>query len=400
MKIKLVDLIVYLIYFYLPIDTLNGVLIRNMEFSVSPYYKSLILSLILIYLTRKKILYPLKWSIFFLIFFIFHYFLGTFSSIEFFWGLKFLAIVFSFYFFKDLFLNKRLEIIIKLAFISFWLIAINILIGLSGFGFSQYAHNEIGTRGLFYAGNELGILLLITSIILLSNFLIKKDIKKFLLFSLIFMFFGAMLTSKTAVLGQVLVVFSLPIINLNNTRKGLVLTKSSLKLMSFGFFVVFLGLPYLIYFVLFKMNLIARLSYWMGKVDKLTLFFSGRNLLAEDVYKYLKTHNTFFNNLIGYGYDNLMVAAGRSVEIDFVDLFMLFGLIGIIGMYGFFVEQLRKGSYLKSKNNVIKPYITFGIYLLLALSCLSGHVLNSGMAGMVIGAFLALQYYKSSETYE
>ena len=400
MKIKLVDLIVYLIYFYLPIDTLNGVLIRNMEFSVSPYYKSLILSLILIYLTRKKILYPLKWSIFFLIFFIFHYFLGTFSSIEFFWGLKFLAIVFSFYFFKDLFLNKRLEIIIKLAFISFWLIAINILIGLSGFGFSQYAHNEIGTRGLFYAGNELGILLLITSIILLSNFLIKKDIKKFLLFSLIFMFFGAMLTSKTAVLGQVLVVFSLPIINLNNTRKGLVLTKSSLKLMSFGFFVVFLGLPYLIYFVLFKMNLIARLSYWMGKEDKLTLFFSGRNLLAEDVYKYLKTHNTFFNNLIGYGYDNLMVAAGRSVEIDFVDLFMLFGLIGIIGMYGFFVEQLRKGSYLKSKNNVIKPYITFGIYLLLALSCLSGHVLNSGMAGMVIGAFLALQYYKSSETYE
>ena len=225
MKIRIRNLIVILVYFYLPIDTLNGILIRNFNLSISPTYKIFILGLMIFYLLRNKILKPLIWIIFFILIFIFHLILGTFTSLEFFWGIKFLAIVISFYFFKKLMHEDRFEIIKNLAFISFILIGINILIGLIGFGYAQYAKDDIGTRGLFYAGNELGVLLLVTSIILLSDFLVKQEMRKYLFYSFIFIFFAAMLTTKTAVLGQVLIVFILPFIELFNTKKGFILKK-------------------------------------------------------------------------------------------------------------------------------------------------------------------------------
>ena len=167
----------------------------------------------------------------------------------------------------------------------------------------------------------------------------------------------------------------------------------------FGVFVILIVLPSLVYYVLYKMNLISRLSYWADKVDIVTLSFSGRNLLATEVYEHIKFDGSFLNTLIGYGYNNLINIVGRNVEIDFIDLFMIFGLIGTLAMYGFFINQLLKGSRLPQAY-VYKPYVKFGIWVLLILSCLSGHVLNSGMAGIMIGALIAIQYYPSSQINE
>ncbi len=400
MKIKTVNLIVYLIYFYLPIDTLNGILIRNFELSISPVYKIFTLVLMLVYITRQKNYSPLKWTIFFILIFIFHLIIGIHTSLAFSWGLKFLAIIISFSFFKILLQEGRFDIVKNLAFISFALIGINIFIGLIGFGYAQYARDDVGTRGLFYAGNELGVLLLVTSLIILSKFLVEQEMRKYLFFSFLFIVFAAMLTTKTAVLGQILVVFVLPVIELVHSKRGFILKKRSIKIAGFGFLVMFAGLPAVAYVVLYELNLIERISYWAGKVDMVTLFFSGRNLLAAEVYEYVKLEGSFYNNLIGYGYDTLISAVGRSVEIDFIDLFMLFGFIGVLAMYGFFINQLFSRSNLSDANFVYKPYVRFGILLLLFLSCMSGHVLNSGLAGIMIGALLSLQFYSPSESDE
>lgn len=399
MKFKVVSLIVFLVYLYLPIDTINGVLIRNQDISISPVYKVLILLLMLYYLIKNKIYAPLKWVLFFFVIFIIHVVMDIFTSIDFFWGLKFLAIIISFHFFKKLIIDGHIDIVKKLAFISFAIIALNVIIGVSGYGYAQYARNDIGTRGLFYAGNELGVLLLITSIIILTHYLKKKNNIKYLFFSLLFILFGAMLATKTAVLGQILVVSLLPVINFFQTSNGFIVKKRSLKLVAIGSITLLMGIPYLINYVLYEMNLMARLSYWSEKVDMITLFFSGRNLLAADVLNYWKSHSNTFNNLFGYGYDELLHSAGRSVEIDAIDLFMVFGIVSVLAMYGFFIDQYFKGSKLNSKEFIYRPYVRFGILFLLVLSCMSGHVLNSGMAGLLIGAFLSLQYY-SKENYE
>lgn len=399
MKFRLANFIIFLVYLYLPIDTLNGILIRNQDLSISPIYKVFILLLMIYYLLKNGIYSPLKWILFFSLIFLLHASMGILSNMDFIWGLKFLAIVISFSFFRKLIVEGRQDVVKNLAFISFAIITFNVIIGVSGYGYAQYARNDIGTRGLFYAGNELGVLLLLTSIIVLTHYLQKKSNMKYLFFSLVFIIFGGMLATKTALLGQVLVVCILPLIHFFQTSKGLIINKRSLKLITFGSIILLIGLPYLINYVLYEMNLIARLSYWSEKVDTTTLIFSGRNLLAEEVYDYWVFRGNFFNNLFGYGYNELLNVVGRSVEIDAIDLFMVFGILSVLAMYGFFINQFFKGSKSNSKAFIYRPYVRFGILFLLVLSCMSGHVLNSGMAGLLMGAFLSLQYY-FEENYE
>ena len=160
------------------------------------------------------------------------------------------------------------------------------------------------------------------------------------------------------------------------------------------FFIFIFLFPFAIYLVLYKMNLILRLSYWMNKVDYVTLFYSGRNLLAEAIYNYLLKHSTFINTIFGYGYNKILYITGRSVEINLVDFYMLFGLLGVILVYGFFIFCFVKNFHKNSNIFIFKPYIQFAIIFLIILSLTSGHIFNSGLAGIMMGALMSLAYYK------
>ena len=390
MRFKLSRLIVILTFFYIPLDTLNGLLIRNSGLSISPTYKAIILVLILIFLIRQKETKFIKWIIIFLGLITLHYVGGILTGEEVSWALKFLAIIFSYLFFKQIVLRGNAQDIFKLAKISFWVIGFNIIIGLMGYGYAQYARDDIGTRGLFYAGNELGVLLLVVSLIILSKCLIKNSSKSYFYYALAFLLMATSLTTKTAVFGQILIIFILPFVHLRQTKKKFIIKKTSLKLVGFALIMLFLGLPFLVNYVLYEMNLISRISFWSDRVDISTLIFSGRNLRALDIYEFLQRNSTFINNLFGYGYENLIsIINGDVAEIDIIDIFMVFGIVGVVSMYGFLLKRFNFNGNVQ--NFRFQPYVKFGILLLIVLSCTSGHVLNSGMAGIMIGAFLSLQ---------
>ncbi|MEA2018798.1 MAG: O-antigen ligase family protein [Campylobacterota bacterium] len=278
--------------------------------------------------------------------------------------------------------------------ISFSVISFNMIVGALGYGYAQYGRNDIGTRGLFYAGNEVGGLLITTSIFVLSYFLLKKEFYKYLSISLIILTLAVLLTSKVALFGSALIIFILPIINLISTSKGLILNRTSFHIVGVSTLIFVLLVPYTIYYALYEMNLIVRISYWMNKVDLITLFYSGRNLLANDIFQFLQNQDISFSTFFGYGYEKIITVAGRSVELDAVDLFMLYGIIGVVIIYGFFLLNYFSNRIKKSKVYIYKPYVQFGILFLLLISISSGHIINSGVAGIMIGALMSLNYYK------
>jgi hypothetical protein len=278
--------------------------------------------------------------------------------------------------------------------ISFIVISFNMIVGALGYGYAQYGKNDIGTRGLFYAGNEVGALLITTSIFMLSYFLLKKEFYKYLSISLIILILAVLLTSKVALFGSALIIFILPIINLISTSKGLILSRTSFRIVGISSVIFTFLVPYTIYYALYEMNLIARISYWMNKVDFITLFYSGRNLLANDIFQFLQNQDISFNTFLGYGYEKIITVAGRSIELDAVDLFMLYGVVGVVIIYGFFLLIFFSNRVKNSKVFIYKPYVQFGILFLLLISISSGHVINSGVAGIMIGALMSLNYYK------
>lgn len=383
-----------MIFLYLPIDTINGILIRNYYISISAGYKFVLLILMVIYLFKKRIFIPTIFLIFIIFIICFHLLLNIYNIIGLIWSLKFLLIVSSFYFFQYLIKNNKLNIIKKLFIFDFIVLAFNLIFGIIGFGYAQYGRNDIGTRGFFYAGNEVGALFIVLSIFLLSDALINKKMKKYLFLSIIILILGVFLSTKVAVLGVVIVIFILPIINFITTKRGFIVNKTSFKILNITFVIFIFLFPFAIYLVLYKMNLIARLSYWMNKVDYITLFYSGRNLLAETIYHYLMKHSTFINSVFGYGYNDILSITGRSVEINLIDFYMLFGILGVILIYGFFILQFINNIFKNSQIFIYKPYIQFAIVFLIILSLSSGHIFNSGLAGIMIGALMSLAYHK------
>ncbi len=383
-----------MVFFYLPIDTINGILIRNYNVSISAVYKFILMILILIYLLKKKIFVPHIFLIFFILIICFHLLLNIYNFIDVIWTLKFLLIVSSFYFFKYLIKKNRFNIIKNLFIFNFIVLAFNLFLGIMGFGYAQYGRNNIGTRGFFYAGNEVGALLIILAIFLLSYALINKKIRQYIFLSILILILGVFLSSKVAVLGSAIIIFILPIINFIHTKRDSIVNRTSFKVLNIVFFIFIFLFPFAIYLVLYKMNLILRLSYWMNKVDYITLFYSGRNLLAEAIYNFLLKHSTFINTIFGYGYNKILSITGRSVEINLVDFYMLFGILGVVLIYGFIIFQFIKNFNKNSKIFIFKPYVQFSIIFLIILSLTSGHIFNSGLAGIMMGALMSLAYYK------
>lgn len=395
MKISLEKITIVLIFFYLIIDSVNGVILRNYNFSVSPIYKSLILVLMLWLLFKQNKFTPFVIVFVFILLHLIHIMKGSFSLIGLFWSIKFITIVVSFHFFKQLIIKNKYKIINNLFTIGFLFIFINVLIGLFGYGYAQYARHNIGTRGLFFAGNELGILLIIIIMFLLIHYLVEKNIKKYLLVSFSALFLSAMLTTKVALIGSSIIIFVLPMISIWITRKGLIVEKKYLYANLFGIVIFFIFVPYTIYFALYKMNLILRILATLNSFDLITLLFSGRNLSAEKITEYVYVNASIVGLTFGYGYNTILKVVGKSVEIDIIDNFMLFGFVGSIIIYGFFIAQLIMLKKLQRNLYPYSKHVIFGIIMIMIISITSGHVVNSGLAGIFIGAFMAMGYYKN-----
>lgn len=406
-KVKNFNIIVSL--FLIPIlfiDMINGLLLENninIPLSFSQIYKLLILVffLIRIYFVPNdfKII---KYFFLLLLFptfirilkdtFIFSYLFSDIIKVS-----KYLTPLIAFFYFKSVFINNNSyvnKLIIKWIYISYAILVSNIWLKIIGLGYPMYKSGNIGSKGFFYAGNEISALLLIlSSFIAYHLFYIEKKRLKYILLNILSITTGLIITSKTGILGTFIIFIIIPMYSLS--------FKLSLKKIKILFLFLFFIVPiaiYSIYKAVLNSDIINRFTFFWKELDFLTFILSNRNTFAKKMFDIYTNKFTWWEKLIGGGQSYYEELNFQIIEIDFIDIFFGYGFIGL-GLFSFSIIYL----YLKSKVMIkigsfpYAPLAHFNIIVLTILSCTSGHVYSSGISGFYIGLIFALMFYKQNE---
>lgn len=259
-----------------------------------------------------------------------------------------------------------------------------------GFGNSMYSdETAIGTRGLYNAGNELSVLLLICTSYYLLKLIISNKYLYFTLYSIVFLIIGVLLSTKSAILGIILLILLLSLQTLKNSislKKLVILRKKFIFSISYLSTLVFI-VPISIYVVLFKIGLIDRLTYALNKFDLLTVIMSGRN----NIISILITENNVFTNpqyiFFGVGEKKIIEITQQTTETDFMDFYLFFGIFGLISLFTIIFYMFKTLNHYSSQKKII-------LSILILISSLSGHVFSSGMAIIPLGLLITLKQIK------
>lgn len=401
-KVKYIDLVIWiLLVFLLLVDTLNGILDYNdilLPISVSQIYKLGVVFLLLFrllvtprYLKYIAIIFAL------LILPSLHSFaverigIGGFVQ-DIIKVFKYLTLAISFYYFRMIFETSKKELFYHYVFwikVSFWIVAINLCLKFVGLGTPMYETGNIGSKGYFIAGNEISALLLILSGFLGYYYLvIKNSVLIYILYGIGSLLLGFLISSKTGMVGvfliQILILLSSGKLRLNNSKH-----RGVIKYL-IGVFILISGG---IVFFIRNSAIYERYTYFWHKMDLLTFVLSSRNLFFKEMLVIFSQEYSLIDKLIGVGNYHYEQLASKIIEIDVLDLFFSNGYLGVfvfIILLLLLYLQIRRNS----KNNNF-PYARLSVLMLIllsVLSCMSGHIFNSGLSGIYIGFIFALSF--------
>ena len=398
--------IFFLLFGLLPIDMLNGFLLKEVELipviSVSQLYKIILLMFLFIRVsTIERIIFLSIFSLLlvpscyqaFKTFNINLIFIDTVKIT------KYLASILAFFYFRRIFVYKRslLNSIYKWMFFSFIIIVLNIFLRLFGLGFPMYVLNglEIGSKGFFYAGNEISATLLIVSSFLMYWFKLYNKKILFLIIGFITILTSLYLTSKTAILGSLLTLLYIQILNPASNK---ISAKSIFFYVIFFLFIIPTGTYFIINY-LDSSDLMTRITYFWDRLDIYTFIFSSRNIYLFDFFEIYKKEYNIIEMIFGVGQSSFeSLNNDQIIELDFFDIYFAYGLIGTI-LFVFYILYILINAKLKTMSGNFFIFSHYSIYisvLLITLSFFSGHIFNSGMAAVFIGCVFALMYYNSN----
>lgn len=397
------SLIVLLLFFTLPVDMVNGILLNkgiHLPMSVSQLYKLIIMVVMLF----RLLFFPgiailiVFCSYFFLFFSSFvqavytldsSFLVGDFIKIS-----RYLSIFLAFFYFRGLLkkgLNRKMErYLFGWIYFSYLILALNILVKIIGLGFPMYNAGNIGTKGFFYAGNEISaVLLILSGIIAYQIWSMKKNKILYLGFLLLNIFLGVLISSKTSVLGIVLVFLMIAI-----DPKKIKLRVNTILTALVSVLVLIPTIIYFTYKLVLNSTVMIRLTYFWNKLDLVTFIFSSRNIFVEEMWEYYVNDYTVIQKLIGAGQTFYESKMGTIVEIDLLDIFFAYGLLGAMAFVFSILLLVSKAYYLKSNPN--HPYARLSYILIIMLTVISlfaGHIYSSGIGGFFIGFVFSLMYY-------
>jgi len=402
--VLLVRIIVIMFFGFIPIDMVNGLLLRHNFPSISVPYKLFVLMLVLVFMLRNnKAFYVLSLTFIFGFYWSFHALMledigAALKGLG--WIMKFLATVFFYHFFSELIKINLTEKVFLIVKIAFCFLLVNTFLGALGLGYPMYSSidgNGIGTRGFIYAGNELSAALILSGAILQMKLLVENKYINFFIVGFVMLTSSALITSKVSVLASFLIIIVFLGIKVINGSHSFKIPKKAFYYSLAILILLSLVGSTVLYYVLFKSNLIERLSYFYDKVDLITFLLSHRNVWAVEALGAYSTHYSVLELLFGAGQSWFhYVSANKLVEIDFVDFLLSYGLFGVFFCYGFIGYVLYKAMRFKLRNPYAL-YVVFMALLLVALSLTSGHIFSSGTAGFLIAALVAFSQYKEIE---
>lgn len=396
-------LIVFLCHFYLLVDATNGFLLNTLGtgLGLSIVYKTILIFLVMlaIGLDNTKHLSVILALIITLL-------IGPLVSFLRFSDLSMLGFdiamvlkvvamgVFFTYFYQMLqqapeYMNRKVHSIV---IANYFVVLVNFVLAVMGFGFAAYGEGrdeeyEIGFKGFFYAANELSPVLFVLTAYLMQFFWNKSKPLYFLTFLGSFICAGLMLT-KTGILSCIILLVAIPIFN--EREKLFKLTFRKIFLLSFLFLLCVL--------VIFNFESLLR---FVGIYDKIMFFYNKDGLLgvilsARDKYA-AAIWSVFSTNFSGWGWFVGVGGSGieqftpkYSAEIDSFDIYVWYGLIGLSVFVATLLFPLARAAQIFSYNGY--PYVPALIVISLVLIFVSqaaGHVVTSGMLGMIWGMVAA-----------
>lgn len=395
--------VLVLMFMLLPIDMFNGFLLHNninLPLSLGQLYKFIILLFLFTSLLLKpnKLILSLGLVFLLLIPSLFQVFLQF--RIDFLFNdiikiIRYLTPVFAFLFFVD-YIKKEfgLGMLFKLVKFSFIVFSLNILLKYVGLGYPMYFHNNIGSKGFFYAGNETSVVLIILSAIIGYNFWLERRFFRYFLFFIFTLFVGITISSKTGMLGVVLTFLFIPM-----KTSHIKFTFKKLNYILLFSIVIIPALVFTFIKVIVNSPIFLRFSFFWEKLDFVTFVFSHRNVFFDNALKVFYNNYHFVEKIIGVGQTKYELLNGGSiVEIDIADIFFAYGFMGLLlflTLMLFIIYQAklfkRTGSY---------PYASFVrlmAIVLLGISTIAGHVYSSGMAAVFLGLLFSLMYIKENQ---
>lgn len=292
--------------------------------------------------------------------------------------LIFVIIYFAFHQSRYILTSEHLSIIKKIFILNWCVICVSVFSGVFGYGLSTYGNHPsseysgIGFKGYFYAGNELGALLICMFPIVVT--IIKSTFLRFSVI-IIFLFISFLIGTKTAFISMIILCFySLFILfEIKAFYKVLIfLCSLMISIAIYSFFYNQIG---------YKQEAFQLILEDKGAIY---LILSGRDELLLDALRFVSNTFTVPDYFLGVG-SSFAASKFKSVEMDFADLFIWNGIIWVVYVYSFYFYFSKKVTSLLGRNQ--KKVFSCMFMLLGIASIFAGHILTSAMLLPLLGLF-------------
>src|SRR5699024_850792 len=211
---------------------------------------------------------------------------------------------------------------------------------------------------------------------------------------ILFLIFAFLITSKTVV-GGVAIVFLIPYF-------GKVPMKFHRKWAGRLIGIVLVGLPLLLagfYYGVTRSGFLATLQYNKEvNEDLLTILLSNRNNFVINGCEVFVDEFNGFEKIIGLGESYHLALSGNLAELDFITILFSNGILGLLLLLFLLLYYFLNSRLLLQKKGYgyARSVFIFLIFICIAASS-AGHIFNSGIAGIFIGAAIALMFYPTSK---
>lgn len=377
-------------FLWLIVDSITGFFISyGINMPLSQFFKFLLLALVVVKLYKYKTAFL---SFYFLSLYIAWYFLHlSLINVDFVSPIllfsKFLSLIFLYVYFRICILKFPLKTLLyarNVMLIAWLVVAFNVFVGLMGYGVPSYGEDadEMGVKGFFFAGNELGgIMAVLVPFIVYLIIMNVSGIKAILAYAIVILV-GVLIGTKSSILVTLLSVIIVPILYMSLTKRLRVLFCLAI--------IMFVAFPFFSnVFDDFSIGALDRWIYFYDTGGFSRLIFSGRDDFWE-LKKESFLNSGVVSQLFGIG------AEGKFVERDHLDFLLIFGYFGLFFIVSFFLYLLVVAIRNRHNNSLVKVVI-FSDVLVLGIGYMAGHVWFSAMASLYIALLNAFVFVRHDE---
>lgn len=367
------------------VDALNGFLLKNDFFSISQIYKVLIAIIIVVRCWGNRMISSYVCAVFFyLSFYIINIILhgeDVGSSIAL--VSKFLTSILFFLYFICIIRTDEKYFVRKAPNVfkwNFFFFAINMLLGIMGFGYAAYGEVDegIGSKGFFYAGNELSGVVAAVFPWVFYYIKSKSSIFSYFASGAVLLVLVYTLSTKSGIFATLLLFVMIALFYGDRKMKTIILLLSIAVLL------------YVVYHIQSLLGtevaIVERFNFFLERDGLLNAMTAGRLDYWEE--ESVEFYNSdFFSWIFGLG-------GMRTVEMDPPDSLLNCGLIGLLSLVYFYIKGLSNPFKKCYANNPYKMVVFSSNLILIIISISAGHIFFSSMAGMLIALSNAMLFIK------